>query len=181
MALCPATVLAHPMRGVGDFYAGMLHPITAIEFALPMLALSLLAGQQARKTAIGILLTFPAVLAVGAFLALLAPIPRHLGLVNIGSMAVLGVLVALGRPLPSILALGLSVVLGLTIGWANGAEITVQISPFRFVPGLALVGLLLVTYGVGFVRRLKKPWMLIGVRVVGSWIAAVGILALGLQ
>jgi len=54
-------------------------------------------------------------------------------------------------------------------------------SPNKFIPGLALVGLMLVTYGVGLVRRLKLPWMLIGIRVVGSWIAAVGILVLGLK
>ncbi len=93
----------------------------------------------------------------------------------------LGLLVALARPLPAIPSIGLSALLGLTVGWANGAEITADISPYRFVPGLALVGLMLSTYGIGLVRTLKQSWMLIGVRVVGSWVAAVGILVLSLR
>lgn len=52
--LSPVLAVAHPMAGVGDFYAGMLHPLTAIEFVLPMVALSLLAGQQGRDAAIAI-------------------------------------------------------------------------------------------------------------------------------
>jgi hydrogenase/urease accessory protein HupE len=71
-ALWPSTILAHPVTGVDDFYAGMLHPVTTVELVLPMLALG--------------------------------------------------------------------------------------------------------TYGIGLARRLTRPWTLIAVRVVGSWIAAVGIL-----
>jgi hypothetical protein len=37
------------------------------------------------------------------------------------------------------------------------------------------------TYGIGIVRRLNAPWAQIGIRVAGSWIAAVSILVLGLK
>lgn len=67
------------------------------------------------------------------------------------------------------------------MGWANGIEITAAVSPIRFIAGLGLVALLVVTYGVGIVRRFRAPWMQIGVRVAGSWIAAVGILVSGLK
>jgi len=179
--LSPALAAAHPMAGVGDFYAGVLHPLTAIESVLPMVALSLLAGQQGRDTAIAILVTFPLTLMLGAAAALVVPLPHAVGWVNIAFMAALGLLVAAARPMPLPLSAGLSAFLGVTIGWANGVEITAQISPFRFIPGLALAGLLLVTYGIGCVRRLQAPWMRVGFRVLGSWIAAVGILVLGLK
>jgi urease accessory protein len=169
------------MQGVGDFYAGVLHPITAIEFALPMIALSLLAGQQDRETAIAILATFPAMLAVGATVGVLVHVPPHLGFINTASMAILGLLVAWAATLPKAISLGLAVCLGLTIVWPNGAELTADTSVYRFAPGLALAGLLLIAYGAGLVRSLKAPWMRIGVRVVGSWIATAGILALGLK
>jgi urease accessory protein len=181
LLLWPTRALAHPMKGVGDFYAGMLHPMTAIECILPMVALSLLAGQQGRNTAIGILISFPFASVVGALLGLSIPVPHSVAIINTAAMAVLGILVAINQALPFQLSMGLSAILGLTIGWANAGELTTETSPYRFIPGLALAGLLVVTYGVGLVRRLDVPWARIGVRVAGSWIAAVGILALGLK
>jgi hypothetical protein len=41
--------------------------------------------------------------------------------------------------------------------------------------------LLLLVYGNGLVRNLKREWTQIAVRVVGSWIATVSILVLGLR
>ena len=181
LLLWPAAASAHPMQGVGDFYAGMLHPLTTVEFLLPMIALGLLAGQQSRTSAIAMLATFPVSLAIGAALGIPVHLPSIVAWVNLGSMAALGLLVAAARPLPSSAAAGLSVLLGLSVGLANGAELGGQVSAYRFVPGLALAGLILVTYGVGCVRRLRAPWMRIGFRVIGSWIAAIGILVLSLK
>jgi len=181
LLLAPGVAAAHPMPGVGDFYAGMLHPVTAIEFLLPMIALGLLAGQQNRRSAITMLACFPAALAVGAVLANPSHVPSVVGWVNLGSMAALGLLVAAARPLPAGISVALSFLVGLAIGVANGAELGGQLSDYRFVLGLALAGLMLVSYGIGCVRRLRAPWMLIGFRVVGSWIAAVGILVLALR
>jgi urease accessory protein len=177
----PVSVSAHPMPGVGDFYAGMLHPLTAIEFLLPMIALSLLAGLQSRTSAIAMLVTFPLSLGTGAVLGIPIHVSSLVSWINLSSMAVLGLLVAAARPLPSSMAAGLSTLLGITIGLANGVELGGQVSPWRFVPGLALAGLLLVTYGIGCVRRLNTPWMRIGFRVMGSWIAATGLMVLSLR
>lgn len=181
LLLGPAAALAHPMQGVGDFYAGMLHPLAAMEFVLPMIALSLLAGQQGRTSAIGMLAAFPVSLALGAVLGVPIHLPSIVAWVDLGSMAGLGLLVAAALPLAPSVAAALSALLGLTIGLANGAELGGQVSPYRFVPGFALVGLMLVTYGIGCVRWLRAPWMRIGFRVLGSWIAAIGILILSLK
>ena len=75
----------------------------------------------------------------------------------------------------------LSAVSGVTVGLANGGELTSDTSAYRFIPGLAVVGLLLISYGIGVVRRLDRPRAQVGVRVTGSWIAAVGILVLSLN
>ena len=176
----PAPAAAHPMTGVGDFYAGMLHPLTAVELALPLIALSLLAGQQNRDTAIRLIAAVPLALGLGAVLGLVMPAPSGLLQANVGAMVVLGAVVAAAPALPAYAALALAAVPAATVGLANGAELGSQLSPVRFVPGLALAGFLLVTYGVGCARRLRAPWMQMGFRVIGSWIAAVGILTLGL-
>jgi len=180
-AIFPASAFAHPMKGVGDFYAGMLHPLTTVETVLPLIALSLLAGQQRRETAINIIAAFPASLALGALLIAIRPLPAWLGTFELLMTAVAGLLIAWARPFPRWIPIALSVLIGLAIGWSNGAELTSDISALRFVAGLAIVGLLATTYGTGLVRRFRMEWAQIAVRVVGSWLAAVGILVFGLK
>jgi urease accessory protein len=179
--LAPLPALAHPMQGVGDFYAGMLHPVITLETVLPLVALSLLSGQQQRETAIHLLAAFPASLVAGALLATLGSAPSYLGVVQLVLTAGFGLLVAIARHLPSWLLIVLGTALGVSVGWVNAAEVFGQVSGFRFVAGLAVVGLLLLVYGNGLVRNLQREWAQIAVRVVGSWIAAVSILVLGLR
>jgi urease accessory protein len=179
--LAPLPAFAHPMQGVGDFYAGMLHPVITLETVLPVIALSLLAGQQQREVAIKILVAFPAALMVGALLALSGNAPPHLGTVQLTLTALFGVLVAVRSRLSIRLLVALAVALGISAGWSNASDALGQLSPYRFIAGLAVVGLLSLTYGIGLVRSLKMEWTQIAVRVVGSWIAAVGILVLGLR
>jgi len=179
--LAPLPAFAHPMPGVGDFYAGMLHPVTTTETVLPLIALSLLAGQQRREAAIYLLVAFPASLIAGALLATLGNAPSYLGVVQLVLTAGFGILVASAGRVPSWLLVALGALLGISVGWANAADAFGQINRFRFIAGLALVGPLLLVYGNGLVRNLKPEWTQIAVRVVGSWIAAVSILVLGLR
>ena len=61
----------------GDFYGGVLHPLTALEHALPILALGLLAGQQGERAARWLVLVFPLALLIGAVLATVMPLLRR--------------------------------------------------------------------------------------------------------
>lgn len=177
----PATASAHPMAGVGDFYAGMLHPLTTVEHVLPLAALGLLAGQQPRGTTLRVIPAVPVALIAGAAVALALPAPAGLQAVTIGSMVALGALVALAASLPAALAVAAAALPAAAIGWANAAELGGQAAAIRFVPGVALAGLLVVIYGAGCVRGLRAPWMQMAFRVLGSWIAALGVMTLGLQ
>lgn len=174
--LIPSVADAHPIKGVGDFYAGMLHPLTALEFLLPWIALALFAGQQGRKAALLTLGIFPLALMSGAVLALIVPLPAWVPEINLALIPLLGLGVALALSCPSIVTALLVTVVGLLHGLANGSEITAAMSPWRFIPGLAAVAILVLTYGIGLVRSLEKPWTGIAVRVAGSWIAAAGIM-----
>lgn len=174
--LLPTSAVAHPIVGVGDFYAGMLHPVTALDFLLPWIALALFAGQQRRKGALLVLTTFPPSILLGAVLALMFPQPAWLSFANLAIIPLLGLAVALAFSCPEPLIVGFSVAVGLLQGMANGAEITGALSPWRFIPGLTTIAILVIAYGIGAVRSLEKPWAQIAVRVVGSWIAAIGIM-----
>jgi urease accessory protein len=179
--LIPSSAIAHPMKGVGDFYAGMLHPVATIEVILPLIALSLLAAQQSRETAIRILAAFPAAILMGTLLTFIRSVPSFIGTATLAVTAAIGLLIASSRPVPSAAPIAMAVLLGLAIGWSNASEITSNMSAPRFVAGLAVAGLFVTTYGVGLVRSLKFEWSQIAVRVVGSWLAAIGILVLGLR
>jgi hydrogenase/urease accessory protein HupE len=65
-ALLPARASAHMVNtDVGEFYAGMMHPLTSAEHLLPILALALLASQCDKPVARATLLAFPMALLVG--------------------------------------------------------------------------------------------------------------------
>jgi urease accessory protein len=181
ITLASPAAFAHPMRGVGDFYAGMLHPVATLETVLPIVALSLFAGQQRRESAIHLLVAFPLTLIVGALLATYSNAPLSLGIVQLIFTALFGVLVALQLRVPVWLLVGPGALLGIAVGWTNASDTIGQVSPYRFVAGLAVAGLLLLVYGIGLVRNLTVDWTRIAVRVVGSWIAAVSILVVGLS
>jgi urease accessory protein len=179
--LClPAAVAAHPMKGVGDFYSGMLHPLTALEFLLSWIALALFAGQQGRKAALLTLAIFPFALVLGASLGTVLPSPAWLPVMNLVLIPILGLAVVLAISFPSAAIASLVAVVGLLHGLANGAEIT-PVSHWRFIPGLATIAVLVLAYGIGLVRSLHKPWTRIAVRVAGSWIAAAGMMVCALK
>ena len=169
---------------LGGFYAGFLHPITALEHVLPFFVLGILAGQLGEERGRYMVLIFPGAIAVGAVSALWIPGVHGIGLINILSAAVLGALVASAWRMPMLLFYAAGIIFGLTHGYANGAAIGDKIAPYFFIPGVAVAAAVVVAYGMlgtDYVLRLKAGWPRIAVRVAGSWVAAIGILVLSLS
>ncbi|HVY05345.1 MAG TPA: HupE/UreJ family protein [Burkholderiales bacterium] len=182
MTLAGAAHAHSTVKGVGDFYGGLLHVVTGLEHVLPFVALSLLAGQRGLKAqAEAVLLVFPVALMVGAALALWLPPVPGLMFFNIASAILLGALVAIARPLPGALFYGLVVLFGLSHGFANGEAISGSIKAYLFILGVGLAGVAIIAYGtlmVDYLLRRQIGWITIAVRVAGSWIAAIGVLVL---
>lgn len=84
----------------GEFYSGLLHPLTALEHAIPWVAVGLLAGWQGRRAGRGMLSVFPAALLAGTVLAAAGLSSALAPMLNLASFIVLGGLIALARPLP---------------------------------------------------------------------------------
>jgi urease accessory protein len=167
----------------GDFYGGVLHPLTALEHLLPILALGLLAGQQGPRAARWLLLIFPLALLIGAGLATAVPPIPGVRLANDLSFAVLGLLVAAAWRLPLALLIVLGALFGLSHGYENGRAITPETAAHLFVLGVAAVGAV-ATALVGaatIAAAAEAAWPRIAVRVAGSWIAAIGIMMIGLS
>ena len=77
---------------LGPFYGGLVHPLTALEHLLPLVALGLLAGQQGATTARRVLVALPLGLAGGAWLFYPRPTWTGIQVLNLLSLLVLGLL-----------------------------------------------------------------------------------------
>jgi urease accessory protein len=168
------------VQGIGDFYAGFLHPLTAPEHVLAFFALGMLAAQQAPRGQLA-LPVFWMALVLGAIIALVQPAIPGVAFLNILSVLALGALIALYRRMPTAVLLVLAALFGTAHGIANGEAITGLIRPYVFIPGIALAALAVSGYGLVFtdwLLRRKTEWITIAVRVAGSWITAIGMLVL---
>jgi urease accessory protein len=98
------------------------------------------------------------------------------------SMLVLGFLVAARAKLPAWLAMTMALLLGLFDGQTHTYDPETKIErPLLFIAGVgASIGLILF-HVVTRVVRYRAFWVQTGVRVVGSWIAATGLLVLALE
>jgi urease accessory protein len=173
--------LAHSVsKRFGDFYGGMLHPLTALEHLLPILGLSLLAGQQGPRDARCVLLLFPAGLLAGAvFAGYVEPVWFIIWFNRLSFIAV-GLLVAAATRLPLSVLGTTAFVLGLSHGVENTADVAPSIAMHLFVPGAVVTGIAMVAIFAAIAVSLAVPWQRIAIRVLGSWIAAIGILVIGL-
>jgi urease accessory protein len=181
LALLATGAQAHSsVPGVGDFYAGFLHPLTALEHVLPFLALGMLCGQQGQRAQAALPLFWVALM-LGAAAPLWLPGLPWVDLINILSGLVLGALIAAAAALPVPIYLVLALVFGLSHGYANGTAITQIIRPYLFIPGVGLAGLVVTGYGVvmvDYLLRRKIGWMATAVRIAGGLIAAIALVVL---
>ncbi|MGH6897255.1 MAG: HupE/UreJ family protein [Geminicoccaceae bacterium] len=174
---------AHSMGNrFGDFYGGALHPLTALEHVLPFLALGLLAGQQGARAARWLLLVFPLGLLSGAGVATVLPAGYWLTPLNHVSFVVLGLLLAAAWRLPLALLIALGALFGLSHGYENGRAMTAETAAHLFVPGVALTGFIVTALASAATLALtaRADWPRVAVRIAGSWIAAIGIMMIGL-
>ena len=125
------------------------------------------------------LLLFPLGLFVGAALAgNLEPSP-FVEWFNRLSFVALGALIAGAVRLPLVLLATVAVVLGLSHGYENTADISSTVAMYLFVPGVVVTGIAMIAIFAAVAVSREAAWQKIAVRVVGSWITAMGILIIG--
>jgi urease accessory protein len=185
VVLAPSAAQAHLVdTRLGDFYGGVLHPLTAFEEVLPWLALAALAAFQGAERARWLVVVFPLSLLVGCALSQLVPNPSFVPAAAVALIAITGLSVAAAARLPLPVLLGLAAVMGLVHGHQNGQAMTVTTDHLLFISGVATIGYGVMTLATGsaiaFLRGVGG-WRAIALRASGSWIAAVGIMVAGLQ
>lgn len=185
LAGAPTAAEAHLVNTrLGDFYDGILHPLTGFDFALPWLALAILAAFQGKQRGRWLVLIFPLGLLAGAALSVMLP---HLGFVpilNVATFACIGLMLAMALVMPLTAFLALGAIVALLHGYENGQEMASASDRFLFTAGVIAIGYVFVALTTGAaVAFLEGPggWRPIALRAGGSWIAAVGIMVLGFQ
>jgi urease accessory protein len=183
LAWLPLSATAHSLSDrYGDFLGALLHPLTSLDHGLALLATGLIAGQQISATRRLMLAVLIGALVLGAALGMfgmLGAIASVLSTINLWSVLVLGVLVALAMPLPLVLGAALAAVVGLSHGGENGLDLGMPAA--AALAGVGLAGAVAVAPGLFLVPRLPVGWLRVAVRVAGSWIAAIGLIMLGLS
>jgi hypothetical protein len=94
-------------------------------------------------------------------------------------LVAVGGLVAADRRWPLVLVVGFAVACGLVHGCFNGAALAGESSGKLAVVGLVSAVFVVVAIVAGQVAWLRVAWARVVVRVLGSWIGAIGLLLLG--
>jgi urease accessory protein len=180
LVMSPLPAEAHlNSTGMGPFYDGLMHFLMGPEDFVPVLALALLAGLRGAAFGRRALFTLPVAWFLGGLAGLSAMIANPHPLVAAGWFLLLGGLVAADARLSLRLITALAALLGLYHGYLNGSGMGQFDTFVMAMLGLVFAIFALIALAAAFVVRLNAQWARIAVRVVGSWIAASGLLMLG--
>lgn len=179
-----ATLMALPSHahlittGLGPVYDGITHFTLTPEDLIPALALALLAGLRGKDHGRRVIFFLPLAWLLGGVAGTFAGavVPTSLAWIP---LLVLGGLVAADLPLPVAWTTALAIAFGLFLGYANGAAMAQAGPGLRGVLGIVCAVFVLTTLVAASVAAWHSGWLRIAWRVIGSWIAASGLLLLG--
>lgn len=171
----------------GEFYSGMLHPLTSLVHIVPWLALAIFSLMQSKAFARKSLLLFPLMVALGVMAGMVSEsqwiIEDAVLLLNIASFIALGALVVYSRPIAPWAGLVLVALFALCHGYANGDIQLQDGSPLLYVAGVTTAAYLVVVLVAGAAALVndQQPWGRIALRALGSWILAAGLIYGGFE
>jgi urease accessory protein len=180
----PATAAAHDLSvRYGTFLGASAHVLTEADHLAAFVAIGLLAGQHAVRPRTAALAAFAISLLLGMAGPLAFPALRGFesveGIFSPATLLLGGALVAAAWRLPMWLVAAVGVAVGGVQGLANG--LAIEDSPRAAVSllGAASAAFLITVIGTAIASIANAPAQ-IAVRVVGSWVAAMGLMLLGL-
>jgi hydrogenase/urease accessory protein HupE len=179
-ASSPGEARAHLVNsGLGPFYDGIAHLFVTPEDVLVVVALALWAGLGGKRHGRAVLFVLPAAWLAGAVAGQLTELAAGQPVLSAALLITLGVLVAADRRMPVALVAGLAMTCGLAHGCFNGAALAPTNGGSLAVVGIVCAVFVIVALVAGQVAPLRVSWARVVVRVLGSWIGAIGLLMLG--
>jgi hydrogenase/urease accessory protein HupE len=159
-------------------YDGFLHFFLSPEDLLPVLALSLYAGQQGAAFGRRVLFFLPVAWLLGGWTGLGQTVPPS-AIVSILSLLLMGGLLAAEPKLPVHWFPGIVLALGISHGYFNAGAMGKADAPGIALFGIVAAVFVFVALSAAFAVPVRRQWARIALRVAGSWIAACGILLAG--
>lgn len=177
----PTSALAHLVNpDVGEFYAGMLHPLTSFEHLLPAVMLGLLAGRQGLQGARWTLAVFPAALLLLTWSGNgLLPSPELSQALNYALIVAIGLLLTVFRNLPLSSVIAVATATGLILGCRSSIDMANAGVSLKFIPGVGLTGFLLIALISPWVAHSASPGLHKAVRLAGGIATVTGIYFFG--
>jgi urease accessory protein len=174
----PTAAFAHTGVGAANgFTYGFMHPVGGLDHILAMVAVGLLAARLGGRAFWLVPLSFVTMMILGGVAGASG---FGLPLVELGisgSILVLGLVIALGRQLPTALAMALAGFFAIFHGHAHGTEMPVDAQGVLYGAGFALATVLLHAGGLALgmgADRLAVSWSSRAGRVAGGVMAAAG-------
>jgi hydrogenase/urease accessory protein HupE len=178
--VCPATAHAHtPIEGIGDFLAGLVHPLITPSHILILLALGLLLGQQSPLKLKWPMLVFVTGSAVALMVTTTGVIAGPYQPLLLAIALCAATLVALEKSLPPVAAHALFAIAAVAVGLDSRVESTAASTVTKTLAG-TWISLMVLLADIAIYVSLctKKHWTKVGIRIAGSWIIAITLLVL---
>ena len=180
MAFCGAAEAHLESSGLGPFYDGLLHLLSSPDDLVPVVALSLLAGLRGARLSRLVVCLLPASWFIASLAGMAATgVQENPPLGTALSFILLGGLVLTDARVPPWLMLFLTIVLGAIHGWFNGSGMGGSVTGVVALLGVAATVFVCCALVAAPVSHISVNWQRIAVRVLGSWIAAAGLLLAG--
>ncbi|MCB1800589.1 MAG: HupE/UreJ family protein [Gammaproteobacteria bacterium] len=183
LSLLPQAALAHVgLTGLGGFWNGFLHPLLTPSHLMALLAVGMLLGTQPTQRASQGLFAFVIATCIGLAMAGAFGRVMELDTAVLLGAASTGLLVAWQPALPGVLLFILVAACGLLLGNDSAQEAYVgkELVVTLFATGLAVFLAMLYLLAAAEVLQ-RYRWTSVGVRVLGSWIAASALIVLALS
>jgi len=179
--LAHGDVYAHgAAAGMAGFGGGLIHPLITPPHILLLLALGLWLGQQRPLALRAPALIFVPAAAVGLLMTTYLPPLLAWQPVLMGLALIAALLLATSTRLPTWAALPLIGGAGLALGLDSGVDSSDSTTALAITLLATWIGLSLCLVNFAYYTSLlpQRKWIQIGVRVAGSWLAAICLLGL---
>jgi hydrogenase/urease accessory protein HupE len=163
--------------GAGPFYDGTAHFFLTFEEILPVIALSLFAGLRGPRYARWLIVALPVTWIIGGLGGLEFSKNQTPAFVSVLVMLIPGILLASDWKLPLKVVIAITAFFGLLLGFLNG--IAMPQGTILEIVGSATAAFLVAVLCAALAIAFSHGWTRIAIRVAGSWLAALGLLALG--
>ena len=177
--LLASPAMAHTgLGGVSGFGHGFFHPIGGLDHILAMVAVGVLAAQQGGRALWAIPLAFVAMMAVGGALGMAGVAVPFVEQGIVGSVIILGGVVALGRRMPVAAAMAMVGLFAIFHGHAHGAEMPVDAAGLEYGLGFMAATALLHMSGIALTVAVQKAVAQsapLAARIGGALIAMAGL------